>query len=249
MPYALSEWLNLALRWLHIFVGILWIGQTWFFMWLDARLHMASERGQVWMVHSGGFYVVERKAAPDFGRALHWWKWEAALAWLSGMGLLALVYWGGGAMAGASVGVDAAVGIGVGTLAGGWIVYDALWLSPLARAPRVAAAVCYALLVGVAFFLARVMPGRAAYMHVGAMLGTIMVLNVWVRIIPAQRRMVEAAKAGGVPDPLLGERAKDRSKHNTFMVLPVVFVMISNHFPVATYGHEHNWAVLGALVL
>jgi uncharacterized membrane protein len=251
MNYTLTEWLNLAIRWFHIFAAILWIGQTWLFTWLDARLHDAKEKGQVWMVHSGGFYVVERQTRPDFTRTLHWFKWEAALTWISGAALFVLLYYAGGLM----VNPDSprpvwqAVGISLGLLVAGWIVYDLLWSSPLGKSWTAGAVVSYLLLVGLAWLSTILFSSRAAYMQVGATMGTLMALNVWMRILPAQRRMIAAASEGKEPDQRLADRAKTRSKHNTFMVIPVVFIMISNHFPVATYGHKYNWLILAALIL
>jgi uncharacterized membrane protein len=254
MDSSLSEWLNLLARWVHVFAGILWIGQTYFFTWLDRHLSAArpDSSDQVWMVHSGGFYVVgkEKKlgVSPD---RLRWFRWEAAITWLSGMFLLVLVYYLGGLMVDpdvADISVGSAAGIGVAVLAGGWLVYDLIWLSPLRKAETAASALCFVLLLAVAYGLTQVFSGRAAYMHVGALLGTLMAANVSVRILPAQRKMV-GAPPGQQPDPALGAGAKLRSKHNTFMVLPVVFIMVSNHFPVATYGHKYNWAILAVLIL
>lgn len=255
---ALSEWLNLLARWFHVFAAILWVGSTYYFTWLDGRFQeeerAAQEEGddpEVWMVHSGGFYVVGKRKTPSL-RRLHWFRWEAASTWLSGIVLLTLVYYHGGAMVDTDVrdlGAWAAGGFGIGMLIVGWIVYDLLVQSPLGRNEKAFAVVAYALVVGAAYLSAHVLAGRAAYIHVGATMGTIMFLNVWMRILPAQRRMIAAVKEGKAPDPSEGARAKLRSKHNTFMVVPVVFTMISNHYPVATYGHDYNWAILSALVL
>jgi uncharacterized membrane protein len=249
----MDEWLNLALRWFHVFAAILWIGQTWLFTFMDRALQNASESpgGKLYMVHSGGFYVVEkREALQPLPAKLHWFKWEAAFTWLSGLALLILVYYRGGLLQPAEPRVSewAAIGIGVAVLLLAWPVYDRLWLSPLARDERVGAAVSLLLIAALAWGLCRVLSGRAAYLHLGAMLGTLMAANVWDRILPAQRRMIAALEAGRPPDLALGERAKQRSKHNTFMVLPVVLIMISNHFPTATYGHAQNWLVLAGLV-
>lgn len=260
MEINFSEWLNLIARWVHVFAGILWVGQTYFFTWLDARLNEEERWGaenakapQVWMVHSGGFYVVEKqKRLLEQSRKLHWFRWEAALTWLSGMALLVIVYYLGGALTDdsvANISEGTGIFIGLAVLAGGWVVYDLLWLSPLARSEALATAVSFLLLVGAAYGLTHVLSGRAAYMHVGAMMGTFMAANVWMRILPAQRRMIAAAQGGKELDQALAARAKQRSKHNTFMVVPVVFLMISNHYPVATYGHRYNWAILGLMVL
>ncbi len=248
MSYNLSEWLNLFIRWFHVFAGILWIGQTFLFTWMDRTLNREQS---LWMVHSGGFYVVERQRTPKvLPQTLHWFRWEAAMTWFSGMALLVVVYYLGGLMdTAAAGGVLVSVFIGVMLLAVAWVVYDALWTSPLARSEAAGAVASYLLLVAVAFGLTHVMTGRTAYIHVGAMLGTLMTANVWVRILPFQRKMVAAAKQGSEPDMSLGERAKQRTKHNNYMVVPVVLIMISNHFPVATYGNQYNWIVLSVLIL
>lgn len=252
------EWINLVLRWFHVFAGILWVGQTFFFTWLDGRLteeEASAQEGrkpQVWMVHSGGFYVMERQKGVELlPRTLYWFKWEAAFTWLSGILLLGLIYHMGGLMVEPDSGFSVGRAAGIGTVAIilGWVVYDLLWMSPLGKNEAVGTVVCYGLLVALAYGLTQVMSGRAAYMHVGAVLGTIMTANVWMRIIPGQRRMVAAAKEGRPPDLTLAARAKQRSRHNTFLVFPVVAIMISNHFPVATYGNSNNWLILGALVL
>ena len=242
MMDALPEWSNLLIRWFHVFAGILWIGSTWYFTWLDRQLHAAPEG--VWMVHSGGFYLVEKQQDPKVDPSkIHWFRYEALFTWLSGLVLLYLVYYSGGLME------DAPRWLGAGLIVVGWLVYDLFWISPLARRPVVGAVVSYAALVAVAWWLTRAMEGRAAYIHLGAMMGTIMALNVWLRILPAQRKLVAAIAAGQPPNPVLAERAKDRSKHNTFIILPVVMTMISNHFPTATYGSAYNWQVFAVLVL
>ncbi len=253
----LNAWLNLILRWVHVFAAIMWVGTTYYFTWLDARLHEEEAGGgdgkaQVWMVHSGGFYVVEKESKPG-ARALHWFRWEAAVTWLSGFLLLTLMaYLGGGT---GIVDPDVldisgrtAILIGVGTLVVGWVVYDLLVQSPLGRNELLFAAVAYALVVGAAYGLTHVLSGRWAYLHVGAMFGTIMAANVWQRILPAQRKMIAATKEGRTPDANLAARAKLRSKHNTFIVVPTVFLMISNHYS-HTYGSRYNWLILSALVL
>jgi len=258
---TISEWLNLIFRWIHVFAGIMWVGTTYYFTWLDARLteeeKAAANTGvpaQVWMVHSGGFYVVERRKVPDLvSRTLHWFKWEAGTTWLSGFALLVVVYYiGGGALVDVDVrdlSVGAAVGIGVGVIVAGWIIYDVLMLSPLGRNELAFAVVGYLLIVGLAFGLTRVFSARAAYIHVGATFGTIMAANVWQRILPAQKKMIAALKEGRKPDNSLAAQAKLRSKQNTFLAVPVVFIMISNHFPGVTYGDRYNWLILSALIL
>jgi len=248
---ALYDWTNLLLRWLHVFLGILWIGQTWLFMFLDRRLEDATENpgGQLFLVHSGGFYVVEKRPGlAQMPKTLHWFKWEAALTWATGLALLAVVYYMGGLLQDYDAELDpsAAIAIGLALLPLAWIVYDTLWR--FVQTP-VAAPVSFALIVALAWGLGQVFSARAAYIHVGAALGTIMAANVWMRILPAQRAMVESIRAGLPPDLSLGGRAKERSKHNTFIVVPLVMIMLSNHFPTLTYAHDQAWAMLGALTL
>ena len=239
MNYTLLEWLNLGFRWFHVFAGILWIGATWYFTWLDRRFH-TTDPDQVWMVHSGGFYRVEKLSKPAQGHALHWFKWEAALTWLSGTILLIVVYYLGGLMPERN-----SIPIGVAFIVVAWFLYDLV----LARDNRVAMIAGWLLIVASTYGLDRLMSSRAAYMHVGAAMGTMMAANVWVRILPAQRQMVRVAKEGGEPDQRLADRAKNRSRHNTFLIMPVLLIMISNHFPVATYGNAYNWLVLGLLTI
>jgi uncharacterized membrane protein len=254
MDPTISEWLNLCLRWFHVFAGILWIGSTYYFTWLDGRFRDEAENhGQVWMVHSGGFYVVEkRKKLEDLNRKLHWFRFEALFTWISGFLLLGLVYYMGGALVDAErtgVGPGLAHAIGLGTLIVGWAVYDLIWMSPIAKKEPIGIVLCYLILCGVTYGLWRTLATRAAYIHVGALMGTIMTANVWMRILPGQRRLLAAMKEGKEPDQKLADRAKQRSRHNTFMIVPVVFTMISNHYPVSTYGADHGWIVLCVLIL
>ncbi len=257
MNATLSEWLNLVLRWTHLVAGISWIGSSFYFMWLDSHLEAPDKpsdtlAGSLWMVHSGGFYRVEKRylAAGQVPANLHWFKWEAAFTWLSGFSLLVLVYYLGGTMVDASnssLGEGTAALIGIAGLIAGWLVYDLIWMG-LGQWPKLAAVVSVALLVASTFALTQVFSGRAAYIHVGALLGTLMVANVWVRILPAQRQMIAATQAGQARDMTLARRAKLRSVHNNYMTLPVLFIMVSNHFP-STYGHGWNWLILSVLML
>jgi uncharacterized membrane protein len=258
---TLNEWLNLLFRWVHVFAGIMWVGTTYYFTWLDARLTEEEKAvantgtpAQVWMVHSGGFYAVERRKVPDLAsRTLHWFRWEAGTTWLSGVGLLVLVYYlGGGVLVDPdvrdlSVGVAVAIGIGV-ILAGGFI-YDVMMQTPLARNEKLFAAVAYVLIVILSYGLMQVFSARAAYIHVGAMFGTIMAANVWMHILPAQKKMIAALNEGRKPDDRLAAQAKLRSKQNTFLAVPVVFIMISHHYPGVTYGDRYNWIILSVLIL
>jgi uncharacterized membrane protein len=258
---SMREWVQLGVRWFHVFAAIMWVGQTYYFTWLDGQFSKLEAKktaadGQVpalWMVHSGGFYTVEKQKSLGVPPAqVHWFRWEAALTWLSGMVLLFLLYYFGGGLIDADVAdisLARGIAIGLGFLVLSWVVYDLAVRSVLGRS-AVGFAVFALLITGVsAWGLARVFSGRAAYIHIGAMYGTIMMQNVWVRILPAQRKMIAAAAAGETFDAALGAQAKLRSKHNTFMAVPVVFIMISNHFPVSTYGNAYAWEILVALVL
>jgi uncharacterized membrane protein len=258
-PYLL-EWLSLIARWFHVFAGILWVGATYYFTWLDGQLRAAEKNAardggssQVWMVHSGGFYTVEKQkhlgVSPE---QVHWFRWEAALTWLSGMVLMFIVYYFGGALIDkdvADISLGAGIAIGLGVLVVGWIFYDLCALSFLGKSEFLFAVFSLAMIAAVSYGLVHVMSGRAAYIHVGALFGTIMAANVWMRILPAQRKMIAAAAEGSQFDVALAARAKLRSKHNTFMAVPTVFIMISNHFPVSTYGSRYNWEILVALIL
>jgi uncharacterized membrane protein len=258
---TINEWLNLVLRWTHVFAGIMWVGTTYYFTWLDARLSeeekAASATGtpaQIWMVHSGGFYVVEKRKVPDLiSRKLHWFRWEAGTTWLSGLLLLVLMFYlGGGALVDpdvSTISVNKAIILCLGLLVGGWFVYDLLMLSPLGRSELAFATLAYVLIVATAYGLTHVLSGRAAYIHMGAMFGTIMAANVWMRILPAQRKMIAAIQEGRQPDEKLAAQAKLRSKQNTFLAVPVVFLMISNHFAGVTYGERNNWVIMAVLIL
>ncbi len=253
--------LHLALRWFHVVAVITWIGHAYFFNWLDRGLRPVhamrdgeSIEGELWMVHSGGFYRVEKlDVAPRrMPEELHWFRWEAALSLLSGLALLFVTYYtGGGALLVDSDVSDITGGeaqlLGIAVLFFGWLAYDLLWATSFAKT-RIAPLVGFGALIALAYALSAVMSGRAAYIHVGGLMGTIMVANVWRRIVPAQNALLAATKSGGTPDPALGKAAKDRSIHNNYMSLPVVFVMISNHF-WWTFGHRNSWIVLGCALI
>jgi uncharacterized membrane protein len=254
----LSEWLNLLTRWFHVVVGVAWIGQTYLFSRLDRSMRPTIEadqargvNGRLWMVHSGGFYQVDKQAlTPEsVPPALVWFRWEAALTWLSGFLLLWLVYYSGGVLVpmDASLSHAAGIGIGLAVLVVGWFLYDLLWMTSIGEKSGIA--LCFLALCAIAYGLTQLFTGRAAFIHVGALFGTIMAANVWVRILPGQRRLIAAVEAGEPADPTLAHRAAQRSKHNTFMSVPLIFLMISNHFPSATYGHRYNWLLLIGLVL
>lgn len=259
MDFSIREWLNLALRWFHVFAGIMWVGQTYYFTWLDgqfSRLEKQAAEGRtpsVWMVHSGGVCAVEKqKSLGVSAEEVRWFRWEALMTWLAGMVLLVLVYYLGSGLIDPDVAdISKAVGvaIGLGVLAGGWLIYDFAMESPLGNSPSAFVVFAFLMTTGLGWGLLHLLSGRAAYLHLGAIFGTIMTANVWFRILPAQRKMIAAAAAGEKFDPALGAQAKLRSKHNTFMAVPVVFLMLSNHYPVATYGNRYAWPVLITLIV
>jgi len=260
VDFSIREWLNLSARWFHVFAAIMWVGQTYYFTWLDGQFgkleRQAAADGapaSVWMVHSGGFYSVEkRKTLGVSASQVRWFRWEALMTWLGGMVLLVLVYYMGAGLIDpdvANISKPVGIAIGVGAIILGWFVYDVAVLSPLGRSQSSFALFAFVMTAAASWGLLHVFSGRAAYIHVGAVFGTIMTANVWFRILPAQRKMIAAAAAGAKFDPALGAQAKLRSKHNTFMVVPVVFLMLSNHYPVATYGNRYSWPVMLVLVL
>ena len=263
METYLVDWFNLLVRWLHLIAGIAWIGASFYFVWLDNHLVPAArpadrERGvlgEVWSVHGGGFYNAQKYLLGPRGEPLsndlHWFKWEAYTTWLSGMGMLAIVYWYGANAylidrSVMDLSVPGAIAISAGSLVAGWFIYDALCRK--VKNERVLGAIMFVLLAAAAWGYGQVFGGRAAYVHVGALIGTLMVWNVYFHIIPGQRRMVEAIRAGRTPDPEPGRIGKQRSVQNTYFTLPVLFIMVSNHYPL-TYGHKHAWAVLAVIGL
>ena len=261
-PYYL-DFLGLLVRWLHVIAGIAWVGSSFYFIWLDQSLEApppgsdAAKKGvggELWAVHGGGFYNPQKYlvAPATLPEKLHWFKWEAYTTWLSGTALLVLVYWlrAGAIMVDANVRALTplqAVGLGAASMIGAWIIYDLLCKSPLGRREGLLGLVVFALTAALAWSLAHAFGGRAAFIHVGTALGTIMAANVAMVIIPAQRRMVAAMRAGQAPDPGDGRRAKQRSVHNNYFTLPVIFLMVSNHY-AAIYAHAWNWAVLMLIV-
>jgi len=255
MSPEIQEWLNLAARWVHVIAGIMWVGNSMLFNWLDRNLAKAKDRdpdelGEIWMLHSGGFYRV-KKLLLSPGRMpeiLHWFKWQSYITWLSGFVLLFIVYYTDGGAYMTDPGVSpisakAAIHFGPLLLLAAWLFYDLLWRSPLGKAYWPAMAVSIAALVGGVYGVCELFSGRAAFIHVGAMLGTIMAGNVFFHIIPSQKQLVAATEGGRMPDQRFADNAKKRSIHNNYITFPVIFLMISNHFG-GLYGNEHNWLVL-----
>jgi uncharacterized membrane protein len=258
MPFDVSEWLNLALRWLHLTAGIAWIGSSFYFVWLDNHLRKPADgeaSGELWSVHGGGFYHNQKyQVAPSaMPEHLHWFKWEAYFTWISGFSLLVLIYYVGAESflidpAKAALSPAAAIAIGLAAQVLGWLVYDGLCRSPVGSSNLALGSFWFVCLLFAASLLDSLFNARAAYLHVGAMIGTVMVANVFFIIIPNQRKVVADLVAGRTPDPALGAAAKQRSLHNNYMTLPVLFIMISNHYPM-TYGAGRPWLVLALLGL
>jgi uncharacterized membrane protein len=256
--FDLSEWLNLAIRWLHLTAGIAWIGSSFYFVWLDNHLKPPAQgeaSGEVWSVHGGGFYhaqkyLVAPSAMPD---SVHWFKWEAYFTWISGFSLLVLVYYVGASSflidpAKAALSPAQGIGVGLAAIVAGWLAYDLLCRSSLGRNNQILGICWFMVLLLAAYALNTVFTARGAYLHVGAIIGSVMVGNVFFVIIPNQKKVVADLIAGRTPDPALGAAAKQRSLHNNYMTLPVLFIMISHHYPM-TYGAERPWIVLALLGL
>jgi uncharacterized membrane protein len=261
MSTFLLEFLSLLGRWVHLITGIAWIGASFYFVWLDNHLLPPSDEslkakgvgGELWAVHGGGFYNAQkyRLAPQTLPASLHWFYWEAYSTFLSGFFLLCLLYYGQAEVylidpRVAPLSKPAAIAISLGFLVGGWLVYDGLCRTPLARRGGVLGVLIALLLSGAAYALCHLFSGRGAFIQFGAMLGSIMVANVFFVIIPGQREMVSAKRAGREPDPAAGIRGKLRSVHNTYFTLPVLFMMISNHYALA-FGAHYNWLVLIAI--
>ncbi|MFN3201340.1 MAG: urate hydroxylase PuuD [Bradymonadia bacterium] len=259
IAYAM-EWIELLVRWIHVITGVSWIGASFYFNWLNHHMRPPEEPregvgGDLWAVHGGAFYQVTKyTVAPErLPKVLHWFKYEAYFTWISGFTLLLLVYHlgAGGLLIDPSVAElsqGAATAIGLGTLAVGWVIYDLMCKSPLGKSNLGLFFVGFGLVAGAAVGLCQVFSGRGAYIHVGALIGTIMAANVFFVIIPGQKKMVDAMIKGEEPDPAYGKAGAQRSLHNNYFTLPVLFIMVSNHYPM-TFGHAYNWAVLIALSL
>ena len=263
MEAYIVEWLSLLVRWLHLIAGIAWIGASFYFIMLDNSLALPAKAedakrgvsGELWAVHGGGLYQSQKFLAGPKGEALsnnlHWSKYEAYTTWLSGMGLLAIIYWFGASTYLIDKSVMAltpvqAIGISIASIAGGWVVYHAL-CKFVGNNEKLLAALLFAFVVILDWGLFQVFSARAAFLHVGAVLGTIMAANVFFAIIPGQKKMVAEIRAGREPDPASGRVGKQRSIHNTYFTLPVLFIMISNHHPM-TYSHPYGWLILVAIM-
>ncbi len=258
MDPHITEWLNLAVRWVHMITGIAWIGASFYFVWLENHLDRRNPEtglsGDLWAIHGGGIYHLTKYklAPPEMPEKLHWFKWEAYATFLSGFTLLAVVYYLNAQLYLVAPGSDlssaAAIGISVGSLVAGWFIYTTLCDSPLGKQPALLGLVLFVLLVAAAWGFTHVFSGRAAFIHIGAIIGTIMVGNVFFIIMPAQSDLVGAIEAGREPNPALPAKGLLRSRHNNYFTLPVLFIMISNHFP-STYSFEYNWAILAGLAI
>lgn len=256
----LMEWLNIVVRVMHITFGIAWIGASFYFVFLENALNRTRDvreelAGNLWAIHGGGFYYLEKyKVAPKtIPKELHWFKYEAYFTWLSGFSLLFVVYY----FNAKAFLIDknvlelsslAAVSIGIGSFIVAWILYHVLCKTPLVKKGPLFGLIGFAIAIGFAYFYCHVFSARAAYIHFGAMLGTLMAANVFFIIIPSQKAMVKAAKEGKPLDPELGKHAGLRSLHNNYFTLPVLFVMVSNHFP-STFGYSQPWLILAIMTL
>src|SRR6185503_18931026 len=246
-------------RWVHVIAGIMWIGNSLLFNWLDRNLRPSARGapevyGDIWLLHSGAFYFVEKTslAGQPMPKPLHWFKWQAYTTWLSGTALLIVVYYLGGRAlltdaSKAALTANTALAVAVGGLVVGWLIYDVLWQYVAPRSETAASVLSVTGLVGIVFGLTSLLSGRAAFLHVGALLATIMAGNVAFTIMPSQRVLVDAVTAGRLPDPAVAAAAKTRSIHNNYLTFPVIVLMVSNHFP-GLYGHSLSWLLLLVLI-
>lgn len=263
MEAYVIEWLSLLLRWLHVIVAIAWIGASFYFVWLDDSLRPPQDEelrrkgvaGELWAVHGGGFYNPQKYlvAPASLPKELHWFKWEAYSTWLSGAALTITLYYVQATSwmldpSRSALTPGQAICVGIACIAGGWLVYDGLCRLLVERSPLLLGASYFAFVVGVAWGLTQLLSGRATFLHVGAMIATAMSANVFLRIIPGQKKVVAQMQQGEVPDAMHGKLAKQRSVHNNYLTLPVLFCMISNHYSFV-YGNVHAWAGLALILL
>ena len=258
MEAHLFEWLNLSVRWVHMITGVAWIGASFYFVWLENNLNRVNPKsglaGDLWAIHGGGIYHLEKYklAPPTMPDNLHWFKWEAYFTWLSGIALLCVVFYSNPTLyllaPGSSLSGPEGVLLGIGSLFAGWFIYSFLCDSALGKRPALLGFILFVLIIGAAYGFSKVFSGRGAYLHVGAIIGTIMVGNVFRIIMPAQRALVAAIAENRTPDPALPAKGLLRSRHNNYFTLPVLFIMISNHFP-STYGSQYNWLILAGIAV
>jgi uncharacterized membrane protein len=260
-PY-INEWLNLLFRFAHLVTGIAWIGASFYFVWLDNHLQTPPQwksdrgiKGDLWAIHGGGFYEVAKYqlAPPSIPPTLHWFKWEAYTSWLTGFLLLTLMYYVGAEAYlidknVADISQWQAIGIGLGAIVGGFVCYELMVRTRLKNHSLLLGLLLVLLATALSYGLTQVFSARGAYIHIGAIIGSIMAGNVFFGIIPSQKALVAAVEKGEAPDPAYGVNAKLRSTHNTYITLPILFIMISNHYPI-TYNHSYNWLVLVAMIM
>jgi uncharacterized membrane protein len=260
MDVFVADWLNLVLRWAHLVVGIGWIGTSFYFIALDLGLRKYPQSpaviyGEQWQVHGGGFYHVDKYtvAPPQLPKHLVWFRWEAYLTWMTGFGLLVVMYyWNARAYLIDPTVLDispaTAIAISIATLAAGWFIYDLICRSPIGAHPVLLSAVVFVLIVASSYGLSHVFSGRGAFIQVGSLIGTIMAVNVFYVIIPNQRKLVAQLQAGEEPDPRYGAVGKQRSVHNNYLTLPVLLMMVSNHYPML-YSHPYSWLVVALIII
>ncbi len=260
-PYF-YDWIQMLVRVLHVITAIAWIGASFYFVWLDNSLEDPPQwkkdkgiKGDLWSIHGGGFYEVAKyQLGPEkMPKHLHWFKWEAYSTWITGMFLLILIYYVGAHSfmidpAKADLTAWQAIGLGLGTILIGFLIYEGLCRTPLVDKELIFGLLLVAIITFLAWMLSQFIGNRAAYIHIGALIGTCMAANVFTTIMPSQRALVAAVEKGEAPDPIYGLNAKRRSTHNNYATIPVVFIMLSNHSPM-TYSHEYGWAILAALIL
>lgn len=255
-----ADWLNLLLRWAHLIVGVGWIGTSFYFIALDLSLRKREGMkegvyGTAWEVHGGGFYHVEKymvapKELPD---DLIWYKWEAYLTWVTGFGLLVVQYYFNASAYLIDPGKIAlepwqAVAISVASLLAGWLIYDRICRSPIGNNTPLLAVIVFVLIVAAGYLYTHVYSGRGALIHVGAFVGTIMAVNVFGVIIPNQKKIAASLIAGEAPDPRLGQMGKQRSVHNNYLTLPVLLMMVSNHYPMLS-SHSQSWLIVALIIV
>lgn len=260
MEIAYADWLSLMIRWLHVIAGISWIGTSFYFIMLDLSLKKHANLpdgvgGEAWNVHGGGFYLMRKYvvAPAELPKELQWFKYEAYFTWISGFALLAVIYyWGAESYLIDKEVLDLqpweAIALSMGFFVAGWVIYDLLCRSPFNSHPLLLSAAVFVLIAFAAYFLTHLFSGRAAFVHVGAMVGSIMVGNVFFIIIPNQKKVVKSLLAGEEPDPRLGEIGKHRSTHNNYLTLPVILMMISQHYPML-YDNDNSWLVVTLILL